>query len=79
MLFRSARSDGSGPFIQDSHRAAAIATGKQPLPAGVATADSALTAALLAAKTEAAAAQEHVLAAALAWERERAAADALAR
>ena len=69
-----------GPFLlRDAHRAAAIAAGKQPLPAGVATADSAPTAALLAAKTEAAAAQEHVRAAALAWERERAAADALAR
>ena len=41
-------------------------------------ADAALAAALLAAKSEASAAQERVRVAALAWERERATADALA-
>jgi len=53
--------------------------GKQPGFDKAASADAALAAALLAAKTEAAAAQERVRAAALALERERTAADALAR
>ena len=67
------------PPLHDPARAAAIAAGKQPVAAGSATADSALAAALHAAKTEAAASQEHVHAAALAWDRERTEADALAR
>ena len=62
----------------DAPFAAAAFRGQQ-LAAGAATADTALAAALLAAKSEALAAQERVCAAALAWERERSAADALSR
>jgi len=51
----------------------------QQIAANAGTTDAALTAALLAAKSEASAAQERVRAAALAWERERSAADALTR
>ena len=67
------------PPLHDPARAAAIAAGKQPFTAGSATADSALVAALHATKTEATASQEHVRAAALAWDCERTEADALAR
>jgi len=55
-----------------------LSSGQHPV-AGAPTADAALAAALLAAKAEAAAAQERVRAAVLAWERERSAADDLAR
>jgi uncharacterized protein (DUF952 family) len=48
-------------------------------PTSVAAADSALIAALESAKTAAAAAEERVRVAALAWEHERTTADALAR
>ena len=58
---------------------AAAAFREQQIVAGAATADAALAAAFLAAKYEAAAAQERVRAAALAWERECSAADALTR
>ena len=56
---------------EDAPLAAAALRGQQ--------ADAALAAALLAAKSEASAAHEWVRVAALAWERERATADALAR
>ena len=61
---------GLGMSPADAPLAAAALRGQQ--------ADVALTAALLAAKSEASAAQERVRVAALAWERERATADTLA-
>src|SRR6185312_4647482 len=61
---------GLGMSPTDAPFAAAALRGQQ--------ADAALAAALLAAKSEASAAQERVRVAALAWERERATADALA-
>jgi hypothetical protein len=62
----------------DAPVAAAAFCGKQIVD-GATAANAALAAALLAAKSEAAAAQERVRGAALAWERERSAVDALAR
>jgi hypothetical protein len=62
----------------DAPFATAAFHGTPPLVAGAAPADAALATALLAAKSEATAAQERVRVAALAWERERTAADALA-
>ena len=50
---------------------AAAAFRGQPIAAGAATADDALAAALLAAKSEASAARERARAAALTWERKR--------
>lgn len=55
------------------------AAGKQVISNEATLADAALASALLAVKTEAMAAQEHVRTTALTWEREPTAADALAR
>ena len=64
------REPGSGWSPADAPLSAAALRGQQ--------ADAALAAALLAAKSEASAAQERLRAAALAWERQRATTDALA-
>ena len=65
--------------LADASFAAAALSRKEPLVAGAATADAALAAAFLAAKSEAAATQERVRAAALAWEGERSTANTLTR
>ena len=70
---------GLGMPPVDAPFATATFRGMPALITGATPADSTLAAALLAAKSEAAAAQERVRAAAIAWERERSAADALAR
>jgi hypothetical protein len=64
----------TGPFF-----ATTFLRGLSPCPSTVAAADSALAAALENAKTAAAAVEERVRVAALAWEHERTTADALAR
>jgi len=82
---RAAIAAGKQPVVDAASDTAWTGLGMPPADAPLSAiairgqpADAALAAALLAAKSEASAAQERVRAASLAWERERATADALA-
>ena len=82
---RAAIAAGKQPVVEATPDAAWTGLGMSPADAPLSAAairgpqaDAALAAALLAAKSEASAAQERVRVAALTWERERATADALA-
>ena len=82
---RAAITAGKQPAVDATPDAAWTGLGMSPADAPLSAiallgqqADAALAAALLAAKSEASAAQERVRVAALAWERERTAADASA-
>jgi hypothetical protein len=67
------------PPVTTPFSATAFIQGVSPCPSTITAANSALAVALETAKDEAAAAEERVRVAALAWEHERATSDALAR